>query len=327
MRALYESIERESELQRQLRRTKETLVSTALRLQVAIKVAQEDELTMSSLLAQAEAAKAKEIMATRKVEEAADTINSLSIEVNSLKRRLRALESEKNAGNGRSSSQHFDNINAIADEEVEELFQQDVKSQIPNYIDPAVANAATPFDRWKMNSFLYAPDTPAGSKAHDTHAVQMLLLSSTAEISPDRITRPTLTSVARSRKILSSSQPLSSSASPFSPTTKNPHLSSSAQFFLGNDADQTWGNKTAFDRSNMGRLNLWATTDEPPLSALRESREKQRRTLTTANSATVKLKSLRLSDHRKGSDASPKRSPSPPRKRSEVATANRKILI
>lgn len=338
MRALYESIDRESELQRQLRRTKETLVSTALRLQVAIKMSQEDELTMTSLISQAEAAKAKEIIATRKVEEATDTINSLAIEVNSLKRRLRAVESERSHANSQSSLAHFDHINTLADQEVDAMFQQELKTQIPNYIDPVVANAATPFDRWKMNSFLFAPDTPAGSKAHDAHAVQMLLLSSTTEVSPDKMSRPTVTSIARSRRILTGTR----GESPSSPTGRQ--LGSSAQFFLSNDPKQLWSHKPDFDRDNMGRLNLWASHKEEstlPKGDTAKSRLPSR-SLATANpamtsSGPVKLKSLRLPENRRSGGPDSRRSPSPPPRKSKevnaeeatrsIGPSNRKVLV
>lgn len=294
MRALYESVERESELQRQLRRTKETLVSVALRLQVAIKVAQEDETTMTSLIAQTEAARAKEIIATKKVEEATETINALSIEVNSLKRKLKALEQDRGQNNSsNTSNQQFQKINELADEEVEAMLERELRMEIPNFIDPVVANAATPFDRWKMSHFLYAPDTPAGSKAHDTHAVRMLLKATTAEVSPDKISRPTQASIIRSKKIFSGSSPSTSPlTSPLRPRSKHKD-----HFFLGDEAEQSWSHKSGFDRGNMGRINIWATrlADIPSTAQQRDSRSSLSRHRNMTSSGPVKLKSLKLS--------------------------------
>ena len=49
LRALHDSLDRESDAQRLLRRMKESLVGTALRLQVAVKTVQDDEMTMQQL--------------------------------------------------------------------------------------------------------------------------------------------------------------------------------------------------------------------------------------------------------------------------------------
>lgn len=250
---------------------------------MAIKVSQEDEITMNSLISQVETAKAKEIAATRKVEEATEIINSLSIEVNGLKRKLKALE-EKTPGQGGGSTlmQTFHHMNDVADAEVEELFSSDLKSQIPNYIDPAVANAATPFDKWKMHEFLYAPNTPAGSRAHDKHAVQMLLQASTMELSPDKIDRPTKSSISRAKRIQTAASPPRQS------------LDSSSPFFLGKSAEQSWGYKPTFDRENLGRINLWSSHD--PTIPLPSSREKKS---ALSHSGPIKLKSLRVTEGNK----------------------------
>jgi hypothetical protein len=281
-----------------LRRSKEALISVALRLQVAIKVAQEDELTMSSLLSQAEAAKAKEIIATKKVDEATETINALSIEVNSLKRKLRIYESAEKSGGGGvdgkgdksiagSLVQQHNTFNTLADSEIDYLFDftADFRSQIPNYIDPTIAKSATPFDRWKMNEFLYAPNTPAGSKAHDSHVLQMLLQSSMGAVSPEKITRPTKASIARSKRILTESpspprdrgrtgtrdlSPLGGLRSPHQQRGYDEQEEGydeggyhpDPQYFLTNKPNQLWGSKNTFNRDDLGRLNLWSTQDK-----------------------------------------------------------------
>ncbi len=206
MRAIYESLEREGELQRQLRRTKETLVSVALRLQVAIKVSQEDEVTIASLVAIAEEAKAKEILATKRAEEAMEMINALTLEVNRLKRRVRAAESERQQHNptGLLSVEQQQQMNEYADDEVEEMFEREVRTGVPRDISEKVLNAATPFDRWKMNQFLFAPDTPAASLTHDRDAVEMLVHASQEDLhyapGHDPLTRPTKSAITKRRK-------------------------------------------------------------------------------------------------------------------------------
>lgn len=195
MRAIYESLERESELQRQLRRTKETLVSVALRLQVALKAASEDELTISTLLSQAEDARTKELIAQKRSEEATSVINQLNMEVNSLKRKLFNLEIERTASLGLNSSgsapakagilsvAQQQALNEEADREVEQFFYGQPAAatlEVPHSIlmkdvSEKAINMATPFDRWKMSQLLFVPDTPAASAEHDKHVVDMLI--------------------------------------------------------------------------------------------------------------------------------------------------------
>lgn len=76
----------------QLRRTKESLVAVALRLQVAIKVTQEDEYAISLLQQEIAEARANALLSNRQASVAAETIAALNLEISSLKRRLRAIE-------------------------------------------------------------------------------------------------------------------------------------------------------------------------------------------------------------------------------------------
>jgi hypothetical protein len=307
------------------------LISVALRLQVAIKVSQEDDITMNSLISQAESAKAREIAANRKVEEATEIINSLSIEVNSLKRKLKAFE-EKAPGQGNSVMQNFQYINDVADTEVDQLLTSEVRNAIPNYIDPLVAKAATPFDRWKMNEFLYAPNTPAGSRSHDKHAVHMLLQAATAEMAAARIDRPTKTSITRTRKILASQSP---------PRSLQETADSSAFFLNSSNPKESWRIKPSFERDNLGRINLWSTLDPPPTTnnnnnsgmKLSQShgspvyREKTNRPGSSSSGGgggggQIKLKSLRLPAQQQQHEQlkQGKRSPSP-------VSLKKKVLI
>jgi len=78
MRALYDSVSKNNELHIQLRRMKEELVSTALRLQVATKIRQDDENTISSLRRVAEEARTEAIIANKQSHEANELIQSLN---------------------------------------------------------------------------------------------------------------------------------------------------------------------------------------------------------------------------------------------------------
>ena len=68
------------------------MVAVALRLQVAIKVTQEDEYTISILQRDIAEARSNTIISSRQASVAAETIASLNLEISSLKRRLRAIE-------------------------------------------------------------------------------------------------------------------------------------------------------------------------------------------------------------------------------------------
>ena len=57
MRALVDSLDRESEQQRVLRRMKESLVATCMKLQVAVKTVGEDEATIQKLRKELQAAR------------------------------------------------------------------------------------------------------------------------------------------------------------------------------------------------------------------------------------------------------------------------------
>jgi hypothetical protein len=72
MRALLDSLERESELQRQLRRMKESLVAVALRFQVAAKVAKDDETTIAALRKETEEARMESMINKKQVSRCVD---------------------------------------------------------------------------------------------------------------------------------------------------------------------------------------------------------------------------------------------------------------
>jgi len=191
MRALYDSLEREGELQRQLRRTKESLISVALRMQVAIKVAEEDEATIAQLQAQATESRTKEILANRMAQEAAEMVTSLNFEINLLKRKLKIAEGDRNGspqGNQNDSVQQMSH--AMADDEVD------------NMMGTIRPEQAVTFDRWKMDQFLFAPDTPAASEQHDKQVVQMLLNATTQDFHDTftKPTKPTKSGIAKMRR-------------------------------------------------------------------------------------------------------------------------------
>ena len=88
LRALHDSLDRESDAQRLLRRMKESLVTTALKLQVAVKTVEDDEITIQQLRKELEEMRRDAKNAGKSAEEATKVIGDLRIEVAGLKRRL-----------------------------------------------------------------------------------------------------------------------------------------------------------------------------------------------------------------------------------------------
>lgn len=321
MRAIYDSLERESELQRQLRRTKEALVSVALRLQVSIKLANEDEETLTALQAQAEESKSREVVASKRAEEAMMLINALTLEVNTLKRRLRAYEVERGekigTGNSGLSLQQQLAMNEKADLEVDRLLAQPAQSLLtaPPDIGPLALQSATPFDKWKMTNFLYSPDTPAASLAHDKHVVELLMEAATAEVVNDIRAQRTVSSIAKSKRLvkrlnndemlrqhssmtriaandlegLCDLPPLTAplTASSQQQQAQAPQLATEQQRFFLPGSPERWGAKPLFEHDNMGRSNLWTGHDNQHQHSHPVQRQKTPVRLKSLDQATI----------------------------------------
>ena len=175
MRALYDSVSKNNELHIQLRRMKEELVSTALRLQVATKIKQDDENTISSLRRVAEEARTEAIIANKQSHEANELIQSLKIEISSLKRKLKELTQLNNnsimTGNMINGKEKYDAIaefSVKADHEVDNLFNKlTISEPLAQMIGKKTVknmkvdnDLITPFQVYKMEKYLYTPDNP-----------------------------------------------------------------------------------------------------------------------------------------------------------------------
>ena len=85
-------------------------------------------------------------------------------------------------------------------------------------------SSATPFERWKMQQFLYSPDTPAASENHDKQVVDMLTMAATSAYNEKRsVTRPTKTIIAKMTKPLTLPN-MTKSSSPSSKSKKDPYF-------------------------------------------------------------------------------------------------------
>ncbi len=184
-RALMESKSREAQLNRQFRQMKEDLVSVAMRLQVASQLAEVDSHTISSLRQEVTAARSGAFIANKQFVEATDAIAGLKREISALNRKIKEIQTEKEDDDkpmnvalpeevmsGGAMLGASSTFAEKADHEVDNLMSKKVNIPLPNGI--STSSKTTTFQEWKMQQFLYAPDTLAGSKNHDKTAVDLL---------------------------------------------------------------------------------------------------------------------------------------------------------
>lgn len=227
LRALHESIERESDLLRQLRRMKEAVVSAGIKLQASIKVIHEDQDTIKSLRKDALDAKKKAFSEIKRADGAAELVHALRLEVSALKRQLKSIKDESAAADeGLLLGSFSSNPTKRADIEVEQMFQRSLSSRqrspprTPSSIISTTTSAFqpsqafTPFQEWKMQKYLWTPDTPAASEFHDSVAVEALAamsLQDAVDRRGERTTpvfmRPIQSSASKTRPRLTSAEP------------------------------------------------------------------------------------------------------------------------
>lgn len=266
IRAVNDSLERESELQRQLRRTKDSLVNVALRLQVAIKITQEDEATIAQLQNETTELRTNAIVSRKQADEASELAGALNIQILTLKRKIKALEENKAASTPKP--------NDLADMEVDAMLGEGLEMYEipPNTAKGLDMLSPSPFERWKMQEFLYSADTPAASAGHDSHVVNMLVRAATSEMGKKGVDRPTQIFLGKTQL-------------PRSPNKSLPALdrSKSGGYFLGVEKTN-WGDKEGFESNNMARHNMWISGSQ--------SAKEQLASNTAANKK--ELKSIRV---------------------------------
>jgi len=192
-RALMESVEREERHIRQFRQLKEDLVFVALRLQVANQMSALDNYTVGILRNEVTESRRDALIATKQFGEATDAIIGLKREIQSLKRKLKDIQTPEEEtdyarhenfslpmGVGGGSAMGFGGASSFgeeADRAVDRLMTQKIKITLPNGI--STSSKTTSFQEWKMQQFLYAPDTPAASLNHDKAVVDLMFDAAT----------------------------------------------------------------------------------------------------------------------------------------------------
>ena len=146
------------------------MVVSALKMQVAVKLVNDDEATIQTLRKDAEEARKTAIIATKDLEEATALVQDLRLELGALKRKLGEVQDME----GRKEIAFVPPPSQITtDNEVNAMMKLE-KLKMAESFGGRVAAEATPFQEWKMNRFLYSSDTPAASKGSDRDAVELL---------------------------------------------------------------------------------------------------------------------------------------------------------
>lgn len=172
----------------------------AMQFNTALRVAQDDEVIIATLRKEAEEARADAITSKKQADAASSIINSLKLEINSLKKKLndshindtsslihgsdhtqllKKTTSYMIAPNSSILSAHslhdinVVNLGAQSDREVEEIFQKIEDIPLPSYIPDSKLEISS-FQKWKIHNFLYTSDTPCGSENFDVQAVERL---------------------------------------------------------------------------------------------------------------------------------------------------------
>ena len=114
---------------------------------------------------------------------AADIIDNLRLEVSSLRRKMKDVTADgkpllPSANYSTSTSTNY-NLGVSADLEVDEWMKKGLSVQLPKKTGGNV-DEATSFQRWKIQKFLWTPDTPAASENHEIHTVNLLASAATS---------------------------------------------------------------------------------------------------------------------------------------------------
>ena len=167
------------ELLRQLHQIQQSFIEVSLKLQVAIKISEDDESTISFLRKEAADARIDALNAKKQAEEASNTIKDLKMEINILKKKLKDQPSHhsNNHSNSHESNHHHsnhnnhnnntnntNNTNTISNRNENDMANlaiqadKEVDNLMHNYDHmPGMSIALpgmTPFKTWKMQQYL-----------------------------------------------------------------------------------------------------------------------------------------------------------------------------
>jgi hypothetical protein len=172
VRSLLDSKDRETDMLIQLRRMKESLVFSALKLQVATKVIRDDEQIIASLRKDCGEVKKLSVISGQKEADASNLVESLRVEVSTLKRQMREKTDEASSLYATTSV-----ALSVSDAEVDHMMakmmggagggggggrpvtqssQYDESGQMQRLKPRGI----TPFQDWKLQNYIWSPDIP-----------------------------------------------------------------------------------------------------------------------------------------------------------------------
>ena len=200
-------------------------MSTALRLHVAIKVTQDDETTIVALRKDAEDARREAFEAKAQANEANGIIQSLRLEICSLKRKLKDVNfgSSNNNNNvrgnartkGNGNDDDLDSLSINMTEEQAEIFSRTADSEVDDMMatfeqammlapkrfgDKSRKNSnkddtdVMPFQQWKMEKFIYTAEMPRVSESDALGIPQLKSRSEARRLKTPAGTLPSLLS-------------------------------------------------------------------------------------------------------------------------------------
>ena len=149
------------------------------------------------------------LTAKKQSDAAADIIDNLRLEVSSLRRKMKDVTANgkpllPSANYSTSTSTNY-NLGVSADLEVDEWMKKGLSIPLPKKTGGNVEEA-TSFQRWKIQKFLWTPDTPAASENHEISTVDLLASAATSASlkSLAAIEKPTKGGIAKMKSLRTS---------------------------------------------------------------------------------------------------------------------------
>lgn len=189
--ALHDSLDRSSALQRKMREMKKHLVSIGLHYQVVAKQTKDDAKALMHLRNDALKAKTDELVARKQVETAFQLIQSLNLEISSLKRTLKDIQNDNTKLSATDQNLRDTTAGGASG------YGGGVTGKLGNDFGALFAASAQPdefvqgvfsagprvetFEEWKIKKWIKPSDQKKETVAVENHVVQMLAEAATAE--------------------------------------------------------------------------------------------------------------------------------------------------
>ena len=141
---------------------KESLVNSSLKLQVANKIISEDDILIASLRKDSAEARKLAVIAQGKEADASELLESLRVEISSLKRQLREKTDEASslfATSAASLTVSDAEVDSMMGNAIRPMTQSTKYDGYGNEIRP-MKKELTPFQDWKLTHYIFSPEIP-----------------------------------------------------------------------------------------------------------------------------------------------------------------------